>query len=56
MSKRGAVKRGVLCPDCGCERSRVHASRRHRDGKIVRTRICQNAKCGRRYITTERVT
>lgn len=56
MSKRGDVRRGVVCPDCGDARSRVAASRRHRDGKNVRTRICQNPKCGRRYITTERVT
>lgn len=47
-------KGGVICPECGDPRSRVESSRRHRDGKNVRVRTCQ--ACGRRYVTTERVT
>lgn len=47
-------QRGLRCPDCQQTRSRVLSTRRHRDGKVVRNRIC--LACGRRYVTTERVT
>lgn len=44
---------GLRCPSCGCGHVPVYYTRQKRD-KTVRVRICR--ACGRRFMTTERVT
>lgn len=44
-------QRGLVCRKCGCRDLRVKYTR-HRDGSIMRRRVCRN--CGRLVTTYER--
>lgn len=48
--------RGIECPKCGCRHLPVSYTRQVRDGVIRRVRICANPYCGRKIVTTERIT
>lgn len=47
-------QRGLVCPKCGCCHFRVIYTRAGWGRRIIRRRECRH--CGRRVITTERVT
>jgi len=64
VDERGESDRrnnGLECPECGCPetvvkwvRHRAFVVRGTRISKTIRRRVCQH--CGKRFITTERVT
>lgn len=51
--KQSEQPAGMQCPSCGCRHLPVYYTRQ-RIGKVVRVRKCRN--CGRKILTTERVT
>lgn len=50
-TKAPAVKRGLVCPVCGCMHFRVLYTRRAWGGRLLRRRMCRH--CGRRVTTYE---